>query len=234
MSSSESSVESLVNREYQYGFVTDIESDTIPRGLSEDVVRLISAKKQEPAWMLEWRLKAYRRWLEMKEPHHWANITYPPIDYQDVIYYSAPKSAKPLGSLDEVDPELLKTYEKLGIPLTEQKLLAGVAVDAIFDSVSVATTFKDDPGQVGRHLLLHERGGAGAPRAGAAVPGLGGAVQRQLLRGAQLGGVQRRLLRVRPEGRPLPDGALHLLPHQHGGRRPVRADPDRGRRRRLR
>ncbi len=143
MSTSESSVESLVNREYQYGFVTDIESDTIARGLSEDVIRLISAKKQEPAWLLEWRLKAYRRWLEMTEPHHWANISYPPIDYQDVIYYSAPKTRKPLGSLDEVDPTLLKTYEKLGIPLSEQKLLAGVAVDAIFDSVSVATTFKE-------------------------------------------------------------------------------------------
>jgi len=143
MSSSESSVESLVNREYQYGFVTDIESEVIPRGLDEDVVRLISAKKQEPAWLLEWRLKAYRRWLEMKEPHHWANITYPAIDYQDIIYYSAPKTKKPLGSLDEVDPELLRTYEKLGIPLSEQKLFAGVAVDAIFDSVSVATTFKE-------------------------------------------------------------------------------------------
>jgi Fe-S cluster assembly protein SufB len=143
MSSTESSVESLVNREYRYGFVTDIESDTIPRGLSEDVVRLISAKKQEPAWMTEWRLKAYRRWLEMKEPHHWANISYPAIDYQDIIYYSAPRTQKPLGSLAEVDPALLRTYEKLGIPLTEQKLFAGVAVDAIFDSVSVATTFKD-------------------------------------------------------------------------------------------
>ena len=135
-------VESLVNREYQYGFVTDIESDVIPRGLSEDVVRLISAKKQEPAWMLEWRLKAYRRWLEMKEPHHWANLTYAPIDYQDMIYYASPKTKKPLGSLEDVDPELLRTYEKLGIPLNEQKMLSGVAVDAIFDSVSVATTFK--------------------------------------------------------------------------------------------
>ncbi len=149
MSSSESSVETLVNREYQYGFVTDIEADTIARGLSEDVVRLISAKKQEPAWLLEWRLKAYRRWLEMKEPHHWANISYPPIDYQDVIYYSAPKTKKPLGSLEEVDPELLKTYEKLGIPLSEQKLLAGVAVDAIFDSVSVATTFRETLAKAG-------------------------------------------------------------------------------------
>jgi Fe-S cluster assembly protein SufB len=138
-----SSVESLVNREYKYGFVTDIESDTIPRGLSEDVVRLISAKKQEPSFMLEWRLKAYRRWLQMEEPHAWANIRYPRLDYQDIIYYSAPKTKKPLGSLDEVDPAILKTYEKLGISLNEQKRFEGVAVDAIFDSVSVATTFKE-------------------------------------------------------------------------------------------
>jgi len=142
MSSSESAVEALVNREYKYGFVTDIESDVIPRGLNEDVVRLISSKKGEPPFMLAWRLKAYRRWLEMKEPHHWANVTYPAIDYQDVIYYSAPKSVKPLASLDEVDPELLRTYEKLGISLSEQKRMSGVAVDAIFDSVSVGTTFK--------------------------------------------------------------------------------------------
>jgi Fe-S cluster assembly protein SufB len=140
---SSSPVENLVNREYRYGFVTDIESDVIPRGLNEDVVRLISAKKGEPAFMLEWRLKAYRRWLEMNEPHHWANISYPVLDYQDIIYYSAPKVAKPLGSLDEVDPELLRTYEKLGISLSEQKRMSGVAVDAIFDSVSVATTFKE-------------------------------------------------------------------------------------------
>ena len=138
-----SSVESLVGREYQYGFVTDIESDVIPRGLSEDVIRLISAKKNEPPFMLEWRLKAFRRWLQMDEPHHWANIEYPRLDYQDMIYYSAPKTLKPLGSLAEVDPKLLETYEKLGIPLSEQKLFAGVAVDAIFDSVSVATTFKE-------------------------------------------------------------------------------------------
>ncbi len=137
-----SPVESLVQQEYKYGFVSDIEADTVPRGLSEDVIRLISAKKQEPPFLLEWRLKAYRRWLEMTEPH-WPNVQYAPIDYQDIIYYSAPKSVKPLGSLDEVDPELLATYEKLGISLSEQKRLSGVAVDAIFDSVSVATTFKD-------------------------------------------------------------------------------------------
>ena len=135
------SVESLVNKEYRYGFVTDIESDDAPFGLNEDIVRLISAKKNEPEWLLEWRLKAYRGWLKMTEPH-WANLTYAPIDYQALRYYSAPRTTKPLGSLDEVDPKLLETYEKLGIPLSEQKLLAGVAVDAIFDSVSVGTTYK--------------------------------------------------------------------------------------------
>jgi len=135
------SVESLVQREYKYGFVTDIEADSIPKGLSEDVVRLISEKKDEPAWLLEWRLKAYRGWLKMTEPH-WPNVTYKPIDYQDVIYYSAPKNKAKLASLDDADPKLIETYQKLGIPLNEQKLLAGVAVDAIFDSVSVGTTYK--------------------------------------------------------------------------------------------
>jgi Fe-S cluster assembly protein SufB len=143
-----SSIETLVNREYQYGFVTDIEQDTIPRGLSEDVVRLISAKKQEPEFLLNWRLKAYKRWLTMREPH-WANVTYPPIDYQNVSYYSAPRGVKPLGSLDEVDPELRRTYERLGISLTEQKRLSGVAVDAIFDSVSVGTTMRKELGELG-------------------------------------------------------------------------------------
>jgi Fe-S cluster assembly protein SufB len=138
-----SSVESLVNKEYKYGFVTDIESDVTPKGLSEDVIRLISAKKQEPEWLLEWRLKGYRGWLKMTEPHNWPNITYTPVDYQSISYYSAPRTQKPLGSLDDVDPKLLETYTKLGIPLSEQKLLAGVvAVDAIFDSVSVGTTYK--------------------------------------------------------------------------------------------
>src|SRR5690349_6796989 len=138
-----SSVETLVNKEYKYGFVTDIESDVAPRGLNEDVVRLISAKKNEPDWLLEWRLKAYRGWLKMTEPHHWPNIKYEPVDYQSISYYAAPKTQKPIGSLDEVDPKLRETYEKLGIPLSEQKILAGVAVDAIFDSVSVGTTYKE-------------------------------------------------------------------------------------------
>jgi Fe-S cluster assembly protein SufB len=136
-------IEDLVNREYQHGFYTDIEADAVPRGLSEDVVRMISAKKKEPEFMLEWRLKAYRHWCSMKEPT-WQNVHYPPIDYQDIVYYSAPKTkADGPKSLDEVDPELLKTYEKLGIPLHEREILAGVAVDAVFDSVSVATTFKE-------------------------------------------------------------------------------------------
>lgn len=143
-----SAIETLVNREYPYGFVTDVESDTIGRGLNEDVVRVISQKKNEPDFMLQWRLKAYRRWLTMKEPH-WANLHYEPIDYQDISYYSAPKSVKPLQSLDDVDPELLSAYKKLGISLNEQKMLAGVAVDAIFDSVSVGTTMKEELGKHG-------------------------------------------------------------------------------------
>ncbi|MCC7263967.1 MAG: Fe-S cluster assembly protein SufB, partial [Candidatus Latescibacteria bacterium] len=145
----------LATREYQHGFVTDIEADSAPPGLNEDIVRLISAKKKEPAFMLEWRLKAYRHWLKMEDPtrrkpsQRWAKVNYPEIDYQNLIYYSAPKQQKKLGSLDEVDPKLLATYEKLGIPLNEQKLLSGVAVDAVFDSVSVATTFKGKLAEMG-------------------------------------------------------------------------------------
>jgi Fe-S cluster assembly protein SufB len=143
VSDSTNTIETFANQEYKWGFVTDIEADAIPRGLNEDVIRLISFKKQEPEWLLEWRLKAFRHWQTMKEPT-WANVHYPPIDYQDIIYYSSPKSKKDgPKTLDEVDPELLKTYAKLGIPLKEQGILAGVAVDAVFDSVSVATTFKE-------------------------------------------------------------------------------------------
>jgi Fe-S cluster assembly protein SufB len=138
-----STIELLANQEYKYGFVTDIETETIPKGLSEDTVRLISAKKDEPAWMLEFRLKAYRHWLTMDEPKNWPNLKYPDVDYQNISYYSAPKQKAEKKSLDEVDPELLKTFEKLGIPLVEQMQLAGVAVDAVFDSVSVATTYKE-------------------------------------------------------------------------------------------
>ncbi|MGK7906853.1 MAG: Fe-S cluster assembly protein SufB [Synechococcus sp.] len=138
------SVTTLVNQPYKYGFVSRVESDSIPKGLSEDVVRLISAKKNEPEFLLEFRLKAYRKWLEMEEPH-WPNLDYPALDYQDIVYYSAPKQAgKKVSSLDELDPELLATFDKLGIPLSEQKRLGNVAVDAVFDSVSIATTFKED------------------------------------------------------------------------------------------
>jgi Fe-S cluster assembly protein SufB len=136
-------LERLATREYEWGFVTDIEADQAPPGLSEDIIRFISAKKQEPAWLLEFRLRAFRRWLTMPEPG-WSVVEHPPIDYQRIVYYSAPKQRVAPRSLDEVDPELLRTYEKLGIPLSEQKRLAGVAVDAVFDSVSVATTFKKE------------------------------------------------------------------------------------------
>ena len=129
------------NKTYEWGFHSDIEQEFAPKGLSEDTVRFISAKKNEPAWMLEWRLKAFRHWLTLKEPT-WPNVHYPTINYQDIIYYSAPKPKKIMKSMDEVDPEVNKTFEKLGIPLEEQKILAGVAVDAVLDSVSVATTFK--------------------------------------------------------------------------------------------
>ena len=141
-------IEELANKEYKFGFVTDIEADTIPKGLNEDVVRQLSGKKQEPEWMTEWRLKAYRHWLTMEEPK-WPNVKYPPVDYQEISYYSAPKSTPKYKSLDEVDPELLDTYKKLGISLDEQKILAGVAVDAVFDSVSVATTFKGKLNEMG-------------------------------------------------------------------------------------
>ncbi len=148
MSTSPNELEVLTRQDYKYGFVTDIEADSAPPGLSEDIVRWISAKKNEPEFMLEWRLKAYRHWTTMHEPA-WHNVHYPPIDYQNISYYSAPKRKDGPKSLDEVDPELLATYEKLGIPLQERELLAGVAVDAVFDSVSVATTFRTKLAEMG-------------------------------------------------------------------------------------
>src|SRR5499425_283862 len=153
MSTSTKTLETLANRDYKWGFVSDIEADTLPPGLNEEVIRLISAKKAEPEFMLQWRLRAYRHWekLERKvgEPR-WANVTYPPIDYQKIVYYSAPKrQGDGPASLDKVDPKLLEAFEKLGIPLAEQKRLAGVAVDAVFDSVSVATTFKEKLAELG-------------------------------------------------------------------------------------
>jgi Fe-S cluster assembly protein SufB len=146
--SSSDNIQQLIDKEYKYGFVTDIETETVPKGLNEDIIGLISKKKGEPEWMLEWRLKAFQHWNKMTEPR-WAKVNYPSIDYQDIIYYSAPKKKKTLESLDEVDPELLETYAKLGISLEEQERLAGVAVDAVFDSVSVATTFKEKLADLG-------------------------------------------------------------------------------------
>src|SRR3954467_14382480 len=152
MSTNLDTIRDLAEREYKWGFITDIEEERIPKGLSEDVIRVISAKKQEPEFMLEWRLKAYRHWASLEKSQaepKWANVKYPAIDYQNIVYYSAPKQKQKLESLDQLDPEILRTYEKLGIPLTEQKMLAGVAVDAVFDSVSVATTFKGKLAELG-------------------------------------------------------------------------------------
>ena len=149
MSTEPENLESLVNQRYKHGFVTDIETDALPPGLDEDVIRTISARKNEPDWMLDWRLRAYRQWLSMRNPE-WAHVHYPPIDYQEISYFAAPKSdADRPKSLDEVDPKLLETYDKLGIPLHERARLAGVAVDAVFDSVSVTTTFKDKLSEAG-------------------------------------------------------------------------------------
>src|SRR3989338_5516291 len=147
MTDSDEVLKNIGQEEYKYGFTTDIEADMAPKGLSEDIIRFISQKKNEPEWMLEWRLQAYKIWLKIKEPT-WANIKYGPIDYRDIIYYSSPKKKPNLQSLDEVDPEIRATFEKLGIPLEEQKLLTGVAVDAVFDIVSVATTFKEKLGEL--------------------------------------------------------------------------------------
>ncbi|MPZ15293.1 MAG: Fe-S cluster assembly protein SufB, partial [Chloroflexi bacterium] len=146
MSTPTANIEALANREYKYGFFTEIEEDTVPPGLDENVIRLISAKKDEPEFMLDWRLKAYRYWSKLEKAQaepKWANVHYPSIDYEGIVYYAAPRKKEGLASLDEVDPELVQTFEKLGIPLEEQKRLTGVAVDAVFDSVSVATTFKE-------------------------------------------------------------------------------------------
>src|SRR5438046_4541058 len=152
MSTNVDTIRDLAEREYKWGFISNIEEDRVPKGLNEETIRLISAKKQEPEFMLEWRLKAYRHWMSLEasqaEPK-WANVKYPPINYQEITYYSAPKQKLELESLDQLDPEILRTYEKLGIPLQEQKMLAGVAVDAVFDSVSVTTTFKGHLAELG-------------------------------------------------------------------------------------
>ncbi len=170
--SSSQELEKLTQQEYKYGWTSEIESDVMPAGLSEDVVRMISAKKNEPEFMLEWRLKAYRHWPTMSEPR-WANVKYPPMDYQEISYYSAPKKKKQLESLDEVDRSCWRRIEKLGIPLHEQKRLAGVAVDAVFDSVSVATTFKEKLVEAWDHFLLVLRGGSEPSGAGEEISRIG-------------------------------------------------------------
>ena len=217
--------------EYKYGFSSDIESDKAPKGLNEEIVRFISAKKNEPAWLTEWRLDAYRRWLTMREPR-WARVDYPKIDYQDIYYYSAPKTAAGPKSLDEVDPELLKVYAKLGIPLREQEALAGIsperriAVDAVFDSVSVVTTFKEELAKAGVIFCpiseaVHTHPELVQKYLGSVVPTTDNYFatleQRRVLR---------RIFRLCPAGRPLPDGALDLFPDQRAEYRPIRAHPD--------
>ena len=218
-----------LGEKYKYGFVTDIEMERAPKGLSEDTVRFISAKKGEPEWMLDWRLAAFRRWREMTEPN-WARVHYPKIDYDDAYYYAAPKSTEKRGSLDEIDPKLLETYKKLGIPLSEQKMLAGVAVDAVFDSVSVATTFKEKLNEAGVIFCPISEAIRDYPDMvrkylGSVVP-----VTRQFLRHAEFGGLFRRHIRLYTQGRALPDGAFHLFSHQRQQHGPVRTHADRGRR----
>ena len=148
MATSTDNIEQLANQDYKYGFVTDIDAEAVPPGLNEEIIRIISAKKDEPEWLLEWRLKAFRVWQAMTEPK-WHNVHFPPVDFQDIIYYSAPRQKPTLESLDDLDPEIKATFDKLGVPIEEQKVMAGVAVDAVFDSVSVATTFKDKLADLG-------------------------------------------------------------------------------------
>ena len=233
--STEPNIDELLGRSYQHGFVTDIESDTAAAGPGRRRGAADLAQEEaSPQFLTDWRLKAYRHWLTMREPH-WAKLRVTPIDYQAISYYSAPKpKANAPKSLDEVDPKLLETYEKLGVPLHERARLAGVAVDAVFDSVSVATTFKERLAEAGVIFCPFSEAVQIAPGTGRAVPRQRGAVHRQLLRHAQLRGVLRRLLRLRAARRALPDGAVHLLPHQRGQHRPVRAHADHRRRGQLR
>ena len=214
---------------YKYGFVTDIESEKAPKGLDEDTIRFISAKKEEPEWMLEWRLKAFRRWQTMTAPD-WAKLDIPPIDYQDIYYYSAPKQAEKLKSLDEVDPELLATYEKLGIPLNEQKMLANVAVDAVFDSVSVATTFREELSKAGVIFCPISEAIRDYPELvqrymGSVIPvgdNYFAALNSAVFTDGSFVYIS--------QGRALPDGAVDLFPDQRAEHRPVRAHADHRRR----
>ena len=207
-------LQNLVNQPYRHGFVTDIEADTAPRGLNEDIIRFISLKKNEPDWLLEFRLQAYRHWLTMTEPT-WPNVKYPKIDFQDIIYYSAPKPKKKLASMDEVDPELRRTFEKLGVPLHEQKALAGVAVDVIFDSVSVTTTYKKRLAEAGvifcsMSEAVHDHPELVRKYLGSVVPttdNFYAALNSAVFTDGSFCFI--------PKGVTLPDGAVDLLPHQH-------------------
>ncbi len=229
-------VEDLARREYKYGFVTDIEADTVPPGLNEEIIRFISAKKNEPEFMLEWRLKAYRHWAKLEKSEaepKWAMVHYPPIDYQAIRYYSAPKSkSEGPKSLDEVDPELLAMYEKLGIPLREQEALAGVAVDAVFDSVSVATTFKGKLAELGIIFGSFSEAVQNHPELvqkylGSVVPytdNFFAALNSAVFSDGSFCYI--------PKRRALPDGVVHVLSYQCRGDRAVRAHLDRRRGRR--
>ena len=223
-------VEAL-SRRYGAGFITDIETDSLPPGLNEDIIRALSALKEEPEWMTEWRLAAYRHWLTMPMPH-WAKLKIAPIDFQAISYYAAPKNRP--KSLDEVDPKLIETYDKLGVPLHERARLAGVAVDAVFDSVSVGTTFRKELAEAGvifcsmseaikeHPELVREYLGTVVPAGDNYFAALNSAVFSD---GSFV---------FIPEGRALPDGAVHLFPHQRRPHRPVRAHPDHRRGRGLR
>ena len=207
---------SALGEKYKYGFVTDIEMERAPKGLSEDTVRYISAKKSEPEWMLEWRLAAFKRWREMREPN-WARVHYPKIDYQGAYYYAAPKNTPQKQSLDEVDPKLLETYNKLGIPLNEQMLLAGVAVDAVFDSVSVATTFKAKLSEAGVIFCPFSEVRAIIPISCANILAFRRARKSATISSRTLnsgGELRRRHVHLCAEGVRCPMELLNLFPHQ--------------------
>ena len=225
----------LSGRVYEHGFYTDVDAEQAPKGLNEEIIRLISRKKDEPEFMLDFRLKAFRRWQEMEDPW-WRPVDHPDIDYQDIRYYSAPKSVDEKqgpASLDEVDPEILRTFERLGVPLMEQKRVMGVAVDAVFDSVSVGTTNQEQLTRLGIVFCSITEAAQGASRSGAALSRLGGAGGGQLLLRPQCGGIHRRVVLLHPAGGAVPDRPVHLLPHQRRRDRPVRAHPDCGRPRQL-
>ena len=214
MATAQETVRDYTGGDYKHGFVTDVEEDRAPIGLDEATVRFISEKKAEPAWLAEWRLGGYRRWLQMEEPS-WQKPHYPPIDYQAISYYSAPKQKEGPKSLDEIDPEIRSTYDKLGIPIKEQEILAGVAVDYVFDSVSVATTFRKKLSELGVVFCSISEAVQDHPDLvrrylGSVVP------QGDISSRPQLGRLLRWHLRLRAQGRALPDGAVDLLPHQCG------------------